>query len=137
MTNSSSRDNKYTEKQTLFAKQVTARLESDLSRLDALSIERLYGIRQRALAVRVRQSINQPDRNVENSASKMMRLVKYLPAGLATAALLIVTLQNTVQRQSEEQPIDADLLMTQEDLDFYEDYEFYEWLATNNVDSAD
>ncbi len=137
MTNSSSRDNKYTEKQTLFAKQVTARLESDLSRLDALSIERLYGIRQRALAVRVRQSINQPDRNVENSASKMMRLVKYLPAGLATAALLIVSLQNTVQRQSEEQPIDADLLMTQEDLDFYEDYEFYEWLATNNVDSAD
>jgi hypothetical protein len=137
MTNSTSRDNKYTEKQTLFAKQVTARLESDLSRIDALSIERLYGIRQRALAVRVRQSINQPDRNVENSASKMMRLVKYLPAGLATAALLIVTLQNTVQRQSEEQPIDADLLMTQEDLDFYEDYEFYEWLATNNVDSAD
>lgn len=137
MTNSSSRDNKYTEKQTLFAKQVTARLESDLSRIDALSIERLYGIRQRALAVRVRQSINQPDRNVENSASKMMRLVKYLPAGLATAALLIVSLQNTVQRQSEEQPIDADLLVTQEDLEFYEDYEFYEWLATNNVDSAD
>jgi hypothetical protein len=105
------------------------RVRRDMDRscaaLDGATQSRLNAMRHAALA---------------QGQRKGLRLPQWLPVGgLMTACILVlaVMLQPAVVRGPaslpETAPVeDLDLLTASEDLDFYEEYEFYQWLATSN-----
>lgn len=101
-------------------------LDRSCAALDGHTLSRLNGIRHLAL-----------DRFGQRSARRHRTFL--LPfGGLVTACMLVVTvllLNPQPGAVSESQgvvpPEDIDLLTDAESLEFYEDYEFYQWLAEN------
>lgn len=108
-----------------FLEEVRQRLDHGCEAVDGYTRSRLTAIRHEALA--------QP-RNT-------FTLAKWLPAtGLVTACMLLVIssmLGSGLGAGADVGPVsddalqDLDILTAEEGLEFFEDYEFYQWLADN------
>jgi hypothetical protein len=104
-----------------FLAGIRRELDRSCDALDAHTLSRLNRIRHAALARR------QP------RASRML-----LPfGGFVTACMLVLTVNLYLPGTSRDgngmvPPLeDIDILASADSLDLYEDYEFYEWLASN------
>ena len=109
--------------QTPFEQRAQDTLRDSAEQLDAATRSRLTLARHAAL-----------DALKERQAKPWLRLVP-LTAAAATAALIIVLLTNSGQRETDElaalEPVDELEILTAEDsLEFYRDVEFYAWLDT-------
>jgi hypothetical protein len=98
-------------------------LDRSCAALDGATQSRLNAMRHAALA---------------QGQRKRRSWAPLLPfGGLVTACMLVlaVLLQSPLSGTlPEAAPVeDIDLLTASEDLDFYEEYEFYQWLATNDT----
>lgn len=110
----------------VFLQRVKQDMDRSCAALDGATQSRLNAMRHAALAQGQRKGLRQ-------------RLPQLLPfGGLATACILVlaVLLQTALLPRAgslpESAPVeDLDLLTATEELDFYEEYEFYQWLATN------
>lgn len=96
-------------------------LDRSCAALDGSTLSRLNSIRHAAL---------------EHKLARRHRSLLFPFGGLVTACLLVVTVllldpgaTTTPQRQDSPPLEDIELLTDAEGLDFYEDYEFYQWLA--------
>ena len=102
-------------------------LEDSVDALDAVTKERLVALRRQAVAA------------ANTQPSSFHRLPSWLlpVGGLATAAaaVLVVMTLWTIQPDQKSAPVavleDINLLTAPEGIEFYQDLEFYEWLAVN------
>ena len=102
-------------------------LDNSVDDLDASTLERLATIRRQAV----------------ESATKQQASLIGLPSwllpvgGLATAAAAVLVTMTlwTIQPDIQDAPVavleDINLLTAPEEIEFYQDLEFYEWLAVN------
>ncbi len=108
-----------------FVQRVKDGLDRSCAALDGATQSRLNAMRHAALA----------------QGQRKRRGLQLLPfGGLVTACVLVlaVLLQGQLQPWSATLPDtapveDLDLLTATEELDFYEEYEFYQWLATSDT----
>jgi hypothetical protein len=107
-----------------FLEAVRHTLDESCEGLDGYTRSRLTAIRHEALA----------------QQSDHRRWLRWIPAGgLATLCSVIVAFTLTVQPggTTDVEPVsndalqDIDLLTAEEGLEFFEEYEFYQWLAEN------
>jgi hypothetical protein len=112
--------------ETAFLRQVRKDLDQSCAALDGQTLSRLNRIRHTAL-----------ERKTARHRSPLL-----LPfGGLVTASVLVfaVMLNDTPPEPTEgvpaaaEQLEDMDLLSASEGLDFYEELEFYQWLANSSI----
>jgi hypothetical protein len=114
-----------TRDEAAFLQRVKQELDRSCGALDGATQSRLNAMRHAALA---------------EGQRKRRGLSLFLPfGGFVTACMLVVAvlLQGPALPGGgvlpEAAPIeDIDLLTASEDLDFYEEYEFYQWLATSD-----
>jgi hypothetical protein len=102
-----------------FIAQVKQQLDSSCAALDGATLSRLHSMRSAAVAAKRSQR----------------RWYWWSLSGLATACALLVMVN--VLQQAPAQPVaevavleDLELLTESEEIDLYEDYEFYQWLAS-------
>lgn len=108
-----------------FVRRVKQELDRSCAALDGATQSRLNAMRHAVLA----------------QGQRKRSAVAWLPlGGLATACMLVlaVMLQPLIRpgvvAPAGTAPIeDLDLLTAVEELDFYEEYEFYQWLATSDT----
>lgn len=106
-----------------FVARVKAQLDSSCARVDAATLSRLNAMRHRAL---------------EGPGERRQRvLLPFATLASGCALLLVLAINNgPVQPMTGAVPepslADIDLLSTQEDLMFYEEYEFIQWLANTS-----
>lgn len=101
-------------------------LDRSCDALDGYTLSRLNAIRHQALE-------HKRARRAGRSSLMLLPL-----GGLVTACVLVLAVSLVSQRSqlpAEGAPVptfeDLELLATNEGLEFYEDYEFYQWLAGN------
>jgi hypothetical protein len=102
-----------------FIAQVKQQLDSSCAALDGATLSRLHSMRSTAVAAK------RSDRS----------WYWWSLSGLATACAFLVMVsvlqQEPVQSVTEVAVLeDLDLLTDSEEIDLYEDYEFYQWLAS-------
>ena len=102
-------------------------LDNSVDDLDASTLERLATIRRQAVESATKQQ-----------ASSIGLPSWLLPVGgLATAAAAVLVTMTlwTIQPDKQDAPVavleDINLLTAPEEIEFYQDLEFYEWLAVN------
>lgn len=109
-----------------FVQRIKSELDRSCATLDGATQSRLNALRHAALA------------HGQRPQSWWSRI---LPAGsLATACALVLALvlqpvlQSGIGSADSAAPLeDIDLLVASEELDLYEEYEFYQWLATSDA----
>lgn len=117
-------------REAVFLDQAKALLDRRAEELDGLTLERLRRARRAALA------------GPPRSTRALGRLV--WAGGLATAAVALVAGSLWLLQPATHPPVgaleDLEILAASENLDFYEDLEFYRWLAesdgTNGSDAT-
>jgi hypothetical protein len=101
---------------------VRQELERSCNALDGYTLSRLHGIRSAAVARR---------------PGRMQSLLFPLSSMVAACALVVAVSLNWQPLSSETELsgttplVDIEILTDNEALDFYEEYEFYQWLAQN------
>jgi len=118
-----SKDKQQSIDEQLLLSAARSTLEDSVDALDASTVERLAAIRRRAIESATRQS-----------TSRMPRwLVPVGGLATAAAAVLVVLTLWTIQPVKESSPVaaleDIHLLTAPEEIEFYQDLDFYEWLA--------
>ncbi len=110
------------EREVAFVKQVKSTLNESDERLDASTLSRLAQVRNQALG--------------GYNARRTRFLVRYKTPVIGlittTAVLLVVTsllLKAPVSVQSYGDPADVEILASAEQLDFFEELDFYSWLT--------
>jgi len=114
-------DSNFCSDDAAFLCKVRVDLDQSCSALDGQTLSRLTRIRHTALALRTQRR----------------RAPTLLPfGGIATAAVLVISVMlynqsppNELVPNGTEQLEYIDLLSASEELDFYEELEFYQWLA--------
>ena len=112
-------------------------LDNSVDTLDDSTLSRLQHARRQALRVAEQQSQRR-----ESSVFSTIMSPRLLPVGaIAIVALSIGLFSITWQQSQPEQHLiisleDLPLLSSQEDLELYEDLDFYEWLANEEVDQG-
>lgn len=109
-----------------FLQRVKQDMDRSCGALDGATQSRLNAMRHAALA---------------QGQRKGLRMPQLLPfGGLVTACVLVLAvlvqtplLPGSANLPETAQVEDLDLLTATEELDFYEEYEFYQWLATNDT----
>lgn len=99
-----------------FLESIRSRLDEGLEHLDAATLSRLRQAREQALAQRY----------------KKRRAVWLIPAGAAVAASILVALIINQPKPAPEPDYlfdELEMLSAFDELDLYEDLEFYAWLA--------
>ena len=108
-----------------FVDNVKKALDLDVENLDAGTQAKLTRIRHRALDAGERKSFD-------------IRQWFTLPIlGWATACMLVLGLTFLIKPDGALPPLeDIDLLVAEDNLEFYDSLEFYAWLAEENSDAA-
>ena len=109
---------------TLFLLRVKQEMDRSCAVLDGATQSRLNSMRHAVLAQGPRKGL------------RLLGLRKplLLPfGGLVTACVLVLAVLVQTPALPVAAPVeDLDLLTATEELDFYEEYDFYQWLATND-----
>ena len=112
------------EQDVLFLQRVKQEMDRSCAALDGATQSRLNSMRHAVLAQGQRKGLRLFG----------MRKPLLLPfGGLVTACVLVLAVVLQTPTLPDAAPVeDLDLLTATEELDFYEEYEFYQWLATND-----
>ena len=108
----------------IFLQRVKQEMDRSCAALDGATQSRLNSMRHAVLAQGQRKGLR----------LFSMRKPLLLPfGGLVTACVLVMAVVLQAPTLPDAAPVeDLDLLTATEELDFYEEYEFYQWLATND-----
>lgn len=113
---------------------IRAALDRSVEQLDEPTLRRLQGGRQRAM-----QYLKEHAQ--EETARAQRRSPLWIPAsGVAFASVVMLTLLLTQYTPSSMEPTDSfddiELMVSGESLEFYDDLEFYLWLAQENRNAS-